>query len=519
MKRMNIQILLLFIMVACLGVLLPACTPAEPLADANVIVILIDTLRSDYVGAYNPERKLTPSMDLISREGAYFRNAIAPSSWTKPSVASLMTGLYPGRHGTVKRGFEKKDSRGRFSLDPGLTTLSEELNRAGYSTAAFATNPNIIPSLHFDKGYDHFMQPAGIANELFDQATAWIEANRGKGKFHLYLHLLDPHLPYFPPEDYRERFIEEPFEEAAPFTRLGQSFEIDLWIKQYKHWEPEGPGDRFKFDFDQAWAELVEKFPDKANHIDKAQLAEFMFLDFEGYDDPALKKRVDHLISLYEGEVVYTDDAIQEFVKMLETEGLLDNTILVVTADHGEAFLEHDLWGHDRSVHWEEVNVPLIFRIPGEDGPVKGTFDEAVSLVDVYPTILDLVGLPLPESLDGTSLKPILLPSNRAFRRERPVFTELIGQTKDLVAAIFQDRKVIREVSQDGELAWYYFELDSDPEEQVPLDLDEGDDRVKALKRSIESFIKNRSLDRPGDENEGQLTEEEIEEMRKLGYL
>jgi arylsulfatase A-like enzyme len=496
-----------------------ACNRNDPLDDANVIVILIDTLRSDYVGAYNPEMKLTPAMDRLSREGAFFRNAIAPSSWTKPSVASLMTGLYPGKHGTVLRGFEKRGSKGRFSLDPELTTLSEELKKAGYRTAAFATNPNIIPSLNFDKGFDHFVQPAGIAKELLGEALNWIEANKAGGKFHLYLHLLDPHLPYYPPEDYRKRFIKEPFKEAAPFTKQGQSLEIEFWIKQYKHWKPAGQEDRFQFDFKKEWSELVKKFPEKANTLDKSKLSKFIFLDFAGYDDPALQKRVDHLTTLYSGEVSYTDDAIQAFLDTLEDMGLLDNTILVVTADHGEAFLEHELWGHDRSVHGEEVNVPLIFSIPDPDGTVRGIYDEPVSLVDVYPTILDLVGLPVPRDLDGVSLKPILQPSGSPFRRAQPVFSELIGQTKDCVAAVMQGKKVIRKVSQDGQLSWQYYEFDSDPAEQVPLELDEGDEAVKALQRSIKSLIKSRTLDRAVDENEGQLTKEEIEQMKKLGYL
>jgi arylsulfatase A-like enzyme len=501
---------------------LPGCGRHESLSNTNVVILTIDTLRSDYLGAYGSEKRLTPFMDRLTKGGILFRNAIAPSSWTKPSVASLMTGLYARRHGTVLRRIRNSEERikGRLSLDPKLNTLSERLKKAGYHTAAFITNPNVITSLFFDQGFDEFVQPAGDGEGLLEKALEWIRAEGKKGKFFLYLHLFDPHHPYFPPEEYRAKFVKGSPGEGAPFTSRGYFTEIVLWQKQYKQWRPSSPEDRFRFNYDAKFLEHLKNYPDLFSNL-KPQAVEssVLDLDFNGREDPKLQRRISYLTSLYNGEVSYSDDAVQNFLAKLEEMEHLQKTILVVTADHGEAFLEHDQWGHCRSVHAEEVNIPLILRLPANLRPNERVIHEPVSLVDIYPTILDLIEISIPEDLDGVSLRPLIFESRRSFSRGCPVFTELIQENKDFVAAIVPGRKLIRQTNPVGKVNWSYYDIESDPQEEKSLVPDENDKRVRALKRSIMTFLKTSTLKfEKGDENTT-LSEEEIERMRALGYF
>lgn len=492
-------------------------TPVQP----NIILITIDTLRSDYLGAYSPEKKLTPFMDRLSREGVFFRNAIAPSSWTKPSVASLLTGLYPGRHGAVLRtGVQDKSrSEGRFSLDPGFTTLAESLKAAGYNTAAFITNPNLISALHFDQGFDDFTQPAGIAEELLGQALKWIESEGGKGKFYLHLHLLDPHLPYYPPEEYRNRYAAGSPGEQAPFAGNGSTLGIEIWLWQYKAWRRQAPGESFEFDFEKSWDTIRAKHPQALTHLDLEEARNSIFLDFKDLDDPILKQRLEHLIALYRGEVAYSDDALSFFMETLQKSGVLENSVVVVTADHGEAFLEHEELRHDRTVHAEEVNIPFIFRLPESMAAQPIEIDDPVSLVDIYPTILDLLGLPVPQGLDGISLWPAIRNPDGSLKRNHPVITELLGDRIDHVAALIPGKKLIRVAERGDEIKWQYYDTTTDPGESKPLDITEEDNTVRSLKQVISNWIKNRTLGGDSSEDGGTLSESELEQMRQLGYL
>jgi arylsulfatase A-like enzyme len=484
-------------------------------------VLLVDTLRRDRLGVHGYEKRISPCMDRLAAEGICFNNAVAPSSWTKPSVASLMTGLYASRHGAIlyPSATDPNKLAGTMALSQSRVTLSEKLKTAGFRTAAFITNPHIIPSLNFDQGFDTFVQPAGIGEELFQRTSEWIETLAPGECFYLYLHLIDPHMPYFPPEEYRKKFASNEPADRAPYTRKGSPLGIQTWLNQYKAWKPEEESDRFQFDYDRFHALIAKKAPDLAAKMDAERIESEIFLDFDGKDDPALIERTSHLISLYDGEVAYTDDALERFIAWLKEKKLLENTVLIITADHGEGFMEHGTWGHHHNVFGEEIDVPLLFRIPGPDGPYRGTFDDPVSLVDIFPTVLDILGMTVPREIDGISLWPAMKSADPSILPDRPVFSELILEKQDHAAIFLKDQKLIRTQPPGRPVKWLLYNLNNDPNEQTPLDLDGEEDSGAKIKRILNEFLQNRSLPFRSEGGKDYLSEEEIKQMKALGYM
>jgi choline-sulfatase len=319
----------------------PALTTAERPQDPNIILYLVDTLRADRLGVYGSGKSLTPNMDAFAADAILFSYAVAQSSATLPSTASIFTGLWPREHGAVRR-----DRR----IPAELETLPEVLSGAGYTTAAVAANGFISEGFGFADGFDHFVRLIGRearAAEVHAAALAWLE-NIGPGHpFFLYLHTIDPHTSYAPPAAYRQRF--------AP--------------------DVEDPG----IGGQQAVDALKEQETEAAPGV------------------------ADDLAALYDAEVAYTDKELGLFLDELRRRGLYDDSLIILVSDHGEEFYEHGSWTHGHSLHTELVDVPLIIRLP--KGQALGTtVDEPVQHIDLLPTLVDLLGLEEPSPLAGRSL-------------------------------------------------------------------------------------------------------------------
>jgi arylsulfatase A-like enzyme len=494
--------------------LLPAagCGKKSPFDDGNVIIILIDTLRRDKLGVYNDRIDFSPGLDRLAREGFRFTRAVAPSPWTKPSVASLFTGLYSGNHGVLG---DHVVLTNMAHLDPSFTTLAERFKTEGFSTAAFVTNPQIQVRYHFDQGFDTFVQPAGDAGELLGKAEEWIDSQ--SGRFFLYLHLIDPHEPYMPPPDYKARFAPGEPGDKAPLTAFGRPRELVEWLDQYQQWRAGGEQGEFEFDYEPLVKEVRERLSGIDVDLTEEQIRSHLEIGFKGLDDPELLRRAEYLMNLYDGEVAYTDDQIHAFLKRLEGSGLLDKTVLIVTADHGEAFLEHGYWGHRRSVYYTETDIPMFFRIPGMEGkPVNGVSNDLVSLVDLYPTLLDMYGIDAPAGLAGVSLWPAMRDGTPL--KKRPVYSEAIFAYGDHVSAQVEHDKVVRSSTSNG-VSWKHYDLKNDPEERHPLKPEEGGPGAKALMKAVEGLLDRRTLDFEKAGDAGGLTEQERKQLEELGYL
>ncbi|MCP4200630.1 MAG: sulfatase [bacterium] len=418
----------------------------------NVLVVLIDALRRDHLGAYGYELPTTPAIDTFAAESAVFTRAYSHSSWTKPSVATLFTSLYPDQHGMGRVGFEGDAGFQTDVLPKQLSTLAERFKRAGYRTGSIGTNVHIQKKTGFAQGFSRFFNKRLVtAYQVNDLLREWLEAGDQQAPFFAYAHYMDVHFPY------NRRLPDE----------TGRFGSTRTWPKAPTHWTrvPE-------------WAE---------KHLNSKNLAA--------------------LIASYDQEVAYVDGAFGELWAWLGEIGRLKNTVVVLVADHGEGFNEHDELQHGYAPYEEVTAIPFMIRLPPVYRHEPGRSEELVGLVDVMPTVLDLVGLKAPRKAQGRSLVPLLLGESL---RERPIYVEgpgirgLRGSTHTLFSP------------EEGEDLC--FDNQADPSELSPLEapLPEICGRMAS---ALDGLVAQLELVAEGEDSAVTLDAEEVEALRALGYL
>ena len=357
---------------ACLSwTLAGGITSVSAATQPNIVLIIIDTLRSDHLGCYGYRRSTSPAMDTIAAEGVRFDQAISAASWTTPSVMSMFTSLPPSIHQTVS---------GSTTLPEGMTTLAAELKKGGYQTAAIIVNPCTSRKYGFNRGFDLYddnsiqlaaglgdldLNNNSVSDKVTQYAVKWLKSGRQPDRpFFLHVFYFDPHYDYMPPSPYDGMFTD----------------------------------------------------PDYYGGQDGSKIT-----SLEG--KPLTKADKEQIIGLYDGEIRFTDDQIKALIDTLRSMNLLNDTLLVITGDHGEEFWEHDSVAHGHTLYDELLRVPLIIRWPKEIKP-KQVVARQVSLIDLMPTMLDMVGLPIPGQCRGQSLVPLLKSSSNRTFTERPVFSE-----------------------------------------------------------------------------------------------
>ena len=331
----------------------------------NVLLIVVDALRADRLGAAGYPLPTTPNIDRLAAEGVLFRNAYAHSTWTKPSMTTLFTSLYPSEHGMADVGREGTEGFSTDRLPDSIETIAERFQLGGWSTVAVVNQVHLQRKLGFAQGFDRFAWRRGKgAFELNEIFRDWL-ANRDERPFFAWVHYLDAHWPYDTSlPDETGRFGSTAIANPPP-KRLSR---VEAWV---------------------------------ARGVDAKSRA-------------ALGAR-------YDQEVALVDAAVGELVREIEHAGLRDRTWIVVTSDHGEGFLEHDRLKHSYSPYEEVARVPLLVAPPaGLDVPY-GERQTPVGLIDLAPTLLDLAGAgPLGEA-SGKSLRPIL---EGIENPDRPVFVQ-----------------------------------------------------------------------------------------------
>lgn len=362
---------LVFRLLAC-GLLAAACG-GKPLPP-NLILISIDTLRADHLGAHGYSRPTSPALDRFATEAWRVERALAPAPWTLPSHAAMLTGIHPYELGMRDSG---------SAVPAEAPVLAEALQAAGYQTAAFVdSHPKgfVGAERGFGRGFERFVHHPGDGQTFRDDiaktleaAREWLGKRNRKKPFFLFLHTKSVHavpsswpchdhrcFPYDKPDPYRFRFLADHEATAAwrsPERGQGQEY---LWA------------------------------------INRDLLA--------GQSDATPKPAdIEQLEALYDAGITYTDFHLGQFFAELEAQGLLQTTAILVTADHGEAFGEHRLFQH-QEVFEPTLRVPLLLRLPGIN-PTRGTLPEA-TLEDIPPTLLELAGLEPPRGLSGISLLP-----------------------------------------------------------------------------------------------------------------
>ena len=336
------------VVIAAPRVLVPRRPPAKIAQAKNVIILLIDTLRADRLKAYDPDTKVkTPALDALADESVLFEHAEAPENWTKPSCASILTGLYPMTHRQKTESSKLPDS---------VEMISEHLKGQGFATSGFVANGFISNKFGFEQGWDYFRnyireQRNTDAENVLGDAAKWIVDHKDQ-RFFTYIQLIDPHVPYDPPDAYLKMYDPGPYD--------GQ-------VKP------------------RSTAALLEK----AKHTPPRVTL--------------TARDRERIVALYDGEVSYLDHYVGRFVDTLKKAGVWDDTLLVVTADHGEELNDHGKWGHGHSIYQELLHVPLFFRLPGAT-PGGARVSESVDTVDIASTINALLGVPRMKADEGVSL-------------------------------------------------------------------------------------------------------------------
>ena len=470
---------------------------AAPPADApNVLWIVMDTVRADHLSCYGYGRPTTPRIDAFAAEGILYERAISPAPWTLPAHASMFTGMYPSKHQTTTM---------HRALARELTTAAEVFRSHGYRTAAFSNNPWVSATYGMDQGFDSFYEGHRqvargprplLARALFrlferpeqrrlqgrrtayrtnQRLGAFLAEHPERGvPFFAFVNYMEAHTEYHPPEAEARRFLPE---------------SVDL--------------------------EAALRVEQRAAYY-RAGLAE------------RSEESLEILRALYDGEIQYLDGKIGELLDLLRSRGVLDDTVVVITSDHGESFGEHGMMAHQFSVYDEVLRVPLIIRFPRAFAP--GTRDSSlVQTTQILATLLDLAGLAWDgrgalqgQSLLGAQGRPLAI-------TEYSLPPEAIGEIARLnpnvdVSGLTRNLKAIRDETHkyiwasDGRNELYDLARD-------PLELDDRirDDPARAAELQGELAAWLVSFDRPDlselDDAAAPVDDETQEALRALGYV
>jgi len=456
----------------------------------NVLIYTIDTLRADHASVYGYKRDTTPFLSKLGSSGIVFEDCQAQATWTKASIASLMTSLYAFTHGIV---------RDSDTIPPGASTLAEQLRSSGYVTASIVSTPFVGRATGLDRGFDHLLEYPVVLrehNEKSERGTDsealnrlvfhWLDRHYQE-PFMLYAHATDPHAPYDPPPPFDGKFAK-----ASDTIGFRHSYDLLRGTHQYGGGVVASP----------AIAQKAGVEPDRF-----------------------IRQAIDR----YDGEILHNDRSLELLVGKLKQLGILENTLLIVISDHGEEFWDHGWTGHGQSVYQELTHSLLMMRCPVFFKTPK-RISEPVQLIDVMPTILDALRLKTPDLTEGQSLLP--LAQGRKFTRRglvvasrfaAPAATGLVPENSADSFAIVDSKWKFVYRNHSANAGIKKVELyDRAADRQEANDVSgqhphEVELQVAALRQWIDAQNKIRDL--VGHSGSSNLDAPTIQRMRSLGYL
>ncbi|MDJ0761755.1 MAG: sulfatase-like hydrolase/transferase [Myxococcota bacterium] len=450
------------------GALGPKPKTAEALP--NIILVMNDTHRADHVGAYGCKKNLTPNLDALAADGVVFENAFAQASWTRPSVATLLTGRYPSSHTAIYKTSILPDE---------VTTVAEVLSQGGYETIGLVTNYNLTPFFNFDQGFADYTY-------------------------------LTPNLPLWSTDTQSKLFLIEVIKQVTARLRGKKEVPEDYYAT----------GDIVS---DKALARLDKR--DKSRPF-------FLFLAYMDVHDPYFRHPFDgygishranpnpdvsmaeEMRALYEGEVKFWDGTFGTLIDGLKARGLYDDALIIVTSDHGEEFAEHGGFYHGTTLYDEQLKVIFIAKYPQNAGIASGVrVSDWMRLMDVAPLIVSQVGLEIPKEWQG-----IPVPQGK-----RPVFAEEDHQGNVLTSIRYveagEEIKVIRANPNNprGLEPVELYRTDQDPGETENL----ADERKETTTRSLNRLDALETLAGQGAAKATQkgLSREATEQLKAIGYI
>lgn len=455
-------------------IIFSGCSKKESPPFKYILLIVVDTMAVDYLGAYNPNRSATPNIDKLATRGVLFERAYSPAPWTKPAVSSIFTGVFPSVHGV--RSINDK-------LPHEFETLAERLKHHGFKTGGVVSHTLISPEMGYAQGFDTYdiiSYKGNIHNvvssaKVTEMGIEWLKnhivggsskVDSDQNTFFLFLHYFDPHNNYF----------------------HHKKFDRTSWYKGDLK-----PGMDIR--------ELRKKIPNMSS------------------DD------IKYLKGLYEEEIAYTDYEIGKFLDYFETLEQAKDTLIIFTVDHGEEFLERNTIGHSNTLYDELIKVPLIFVPPTQGGSssdkkfVVDRIKDPVSTMDIMPTVLDLLNEKPKSKFNGVSLKDLLYGGAR--QSAGNVFSEVDFKSSYIKAnkiSLVRDNLKLILDKPTGNFELY--DLLQDPAEKKNLfeEFKESEE-VRSLLLLIKAYEDDFQKGGVQETKPLERSPEELEQLKSLGYL
>lgn len=448
--------------------------PARPIRaqDATVLLVVLDALHAENLSHLGYERATTPNLDRLAADGVSFSQAFSPAPYTRAGIPSILTGRLPDMHGMV---------RGERVLDPSEVTLAELLGETGRPTRGAVANLNGSELYGLDQGFDEFHnhllaldgrsadlvvrgatyhQPK--AEEYLPRMKGWLDEDAGRPAFY-YLHYLEPHSPYHPPTEYRERWLDPAYD--GPFV-AGNTTELVASVK----------------------GELVASEDD-----------------------------IEAVRALYDATLAYADAQFGLVLDELERRGLYDDMLIIVTSDHGEALWQHGRWGHNDQLYDEMLHVPLIVKMPTGQEPQRRIESALVSTIDIVPSLIGWCGLEPPRvGLDGLSLDDLMFDTGREFNLDRELILRTNEDEPDLGLRTVRDKTIVNRFPGGVIQSLEHYDLRRDPDERRNL-VDDQADLVTARARMLKDYRQRRGEVLAG-RPEVKLTQAQMDVLEALGY-
>ncbi len=436
---------------------LTATSRAKAFDVRQVYLVTVETFDIDHASLYGYDRDTTPNLVRLAQEGALFERHYVQAPFTRPSLSSLVTSRYPAALGVTDNV---------TILDDSVTTVAERFAAAGYLTGGYLAQYILAQHYGFNQGFHTFRNykndtPAGV---VFDDLMPWLVQHQRDNLF-LWLHLFDPHGPYRPVKGWENHYAGD---------ALYASDKQQLTVGKGKSTGP-----------------FIPEYVADPGHLDRRWY-----------------------VSNYDAEITYTDKKLGELIDHLRSSGLADQSLVVVTADHGESMTEHDRYFCHGSLYDHDLRVPLVIWAPGRIAP--GTVvSERTAHLDLVPTLLDYAGIPVPADLMGTSLRQVI---NGGKAAEPFTVSTLGAREKEKLSVVSDgDKKLVLDHRRQ---VLEYYDLAADPDELKNLAQARRGEAQQLAANFQTWYAAVLARDRPAEvQQERELSQEEIEQLRALGYM
>jgi len=429
--------------------------------DYNIVLISVDALNYSHLGCYGYPRNTSPNIDAFSERCFRFEQAVSPAGWTVPSYASLFSGQYPLTHQVVLT-----DSK----IPESATLLTELLLDRGYSTAIFSELGFLTPEFGIGQGFERFdFSKERYDPQRYDRAVSWLREHQ-KEKFFLFFYTNDVHGPYQPPEPFSSIFVD----------------------------------DEFYHDTKQVTARPEDYTRGRIREESTEGIPREIYV--EGVTSVA------YYVARYDGAIRYTDHQMKKLFDALEANRLLENTIVLFTADHGESMGEHERYFAHSSFFDDIIRVPFLMYVPSTRPRV---IEEQIQLVDVAPTLLNLLGMPEHQDMDGLSFLDLLM-GGKATVRE---YSYAVGACWGMIRS--KDHKLVIGIAGSNPqrvLARnYLFDLRKDPGELN--NLYEENETVRSVLEQEYHRWHRRHIAYAQAREQTEIKGDKLENLKALGYL